>query len=183
MEVASHCSASDVTEVNKDPNQSECIVSQPTANGTITHHATEEAPPPLSHRLEDDSSDDSLTDSSYTNDISRLLPAPPTFALRKQRGVDGSSVSPVCTPPSSSTCSRHHESTNQKQLSSTKSHTSFKTDAAHIKEVAGDDGFIKTAAQRLLLDVFRTSCLSGDKGPNEGSMVVLMVTSQLEGSG
>ncbi|XP_051803668.1 uncharacterized protein LOC127534510 isoform X1 [Acanthochromis polyacanthus] len=139
MEVASHCSASDVTEVNKDPNQSECIVSQPTANGTITHHATEEAPPPLSHRLEDDSSDDSLTDSSYTNDISRLLPAPPTFALRKQRGVDGSSVSPVCTPPSSSTCSRHHESTNQKQLSSTKSHTSFKTDAAHIKEVAGDD--------------------------------------------
>lgn len=153
MEVTSHCRAYDVTEdrANKDPNQSECIVSQPTANGMLPHHSTEETPPPLSQRSEDaDSGDDSLTDSSYTSDISRLLPALPTFALRKQRGVDGSSASPVCTPPSSSTCSppppppstcsrHHHQSTNQKRLSSTKSHASFKTDAAHIKEVAGDD--------------------------------------------
>ncbi|XP_008293456.1 keratin-associated protein 10-6 [Stegastes partitus] len=156
MEVTSDCSVSDVTEggANKDPDQSECIVSQPTANGTLLHHGTEEAPPPVSHRSDDsDSSNDSLTDSSCTNDISRLLPAPPTCELCKQRGVDGSSASPVCVPPSSpacpppppppppsSTCSRHpSQSTNQKRLSSTKSHASFKTDAAHIKEVAGDD--------------------------------------------
>ncbi|XP_071314780.1 myoD family inhibitor isoform X2 [Trachinotus anak] len=120
MDVTSHCNSSDITEsvANKNPNQSECISSQPTANGTFLYHNT---------------------------------------------GVDSSSASPppVCTPPSSSftsppppsrssTCNRHscslphhrhhhQQSTNQKRLSSTKSHTSFKTDAAHIKEVAGDD--------------------------------------------
>ncbi|XP_056240722.1 myoD family inhibitor [Seriola aureovittata] len=171
MDVTSHCS--DITEsgANKNPNQSECISSQPMANGTLPHHSTDEAPPPLSDRSEDgDISDDSLTGSSSTNDICRLLPSQPASALRKQKGVDSSSVSPppICTPPSSSvtspplppppppppprssTCNRHscnlphhhhhhHQSTNQKRLSSTKSHASFKTDAAHIKEVAGDD--------------------------------------------
>ncbi|XP_069572726.1 uncharacterized protein [Brachyistius frenatus] len=160
MDVTSHVHASDVIEGGADtnPNQSECIVSQPTANGTLPHHGAVEAPPPLSDRSEDaDSSDDSLTDSSSTNDVSRLLP---TSSLRKQKGVDSSSVAPppVCTPPPlsavttpppplcrSSTCNRlhhhhhHHQSTNQKRLSSAKSHASFKTDAAQIKEVAGDD--------------------------------------------
>ncbi|XP_038578633.1 myoD family inhibitor [Micropterus salmoides] len=162
MDVTSHCSGSDITEsgANKIPIQSECISSQPTANGKLPHHNAEEAPPPLSDRAEDgDISDDSLT---YTNDISRLLPTQPASALRKQKGVDSSSVSPppVCTPPSSSvtspppsrssTCNRkscslphhhhhHRHSTNQKRLSSSKSHGSIKTDAAHIKEVAGDD--------------------------------------------
>ncbi|XP_070766972.1 myoD family inhibitor domain-containing protein isoform X2 [Enoplosus armatus] len=166
MDVTSHCSGSDVTEseANKNPIQSECISSQPTANGTLPCHNAGGAPPPLSDRSEDgDSGDDSLTDSSSTNDISRLLPTQPASAVRKQKGVDSSSVSPppVCTPPSSSvtspplsrssTCDRHscslphcyhhhhRHSTNQKCLSSTKSHASIKTDAAHIKEVAGDD--------------------------------------------
>ncbi|XP_031149023.2 myoD family inhibitor isoform X1 [Sander lucioperca] len=193
MDVTSHCNSSDITEsgANKNPVRSECILSQPTANGTLPHHnpdplPAEEAPPPLSDRSVDgDSSDDSVTDSSSTNDLSRLLPFQPASALRKQKGVDSSSVSPppVCTPPPSSctsppppppppppspppsrgsacnrhNCSlpppphdhdhhhhyhRHHQrrhSTNQKRLSSTRSHASVKTDADHIKEVAGDD--------------------------------------------
>ena len=69
-------------------------------------------------------------------------------------GVDNSSVSPGpvrAPPPPSSSYSRHscslhhpphrhhhHQSTSQKRLSSTKSHASLKSDAAHIKEVAGD---------------------------------------------
>ncbi|XP_044065932.1 uncharacterized protein zgc:113363 isoform X2 [Siniperca chuatsi] len=164
MDVTSHYSGSDITEsgANNITIQSECISSQPTANGMLPHHNTEEAPPPLSDRSDDgDSSNDSLADSCSTNDISRLLPTQPASALRKQKGVDSSSVSPppVCTPPSSSitspppsrssTCNRHscslphrhhhhQHSTNQKRLSSTKSHASIKTDAAHIKEVAGD---------------------------------------------
>ncbi|XP_018542994.1 myoD family inhibitor domain-containing protein isoform X2 [Lates calcarifer] len=161
MEVTSHCNGSDITEsrANKNPNQSDCLSSQPTANGTLPQHNTEEAPPPVSSRSEDgDISDDSLTGTSSTNDVSQLLPSQPTSALRKQKGVDSLSVSPspVCTPPSSSTsppprtrprsstCNRHscslpHHHHSTKRLSSTKSHASFKTDAAHIKEVAGDD--------------------------------------------
>ncbi|XP_054465751.1 myoD family inhibitor isoform X2 [Anoplopoma fimbria] len=96
MDVTSHCEGYDITECGADKNnvQSECISSQPTANGTLRLHST---------------------------------------------GVDSSSVSPppVCTPPPPH---RHHgHSTNQKRLTSTKSHASIKTDAAHIKEVAGDD--------------------------------------------
>ncbi|XP_041656371.1 myoD family inhibitor [Cheilinus undulatus] len=165
MDVTSQSTTSDITESGATKSQSDCISSQPTANGTLPHHSTgeintEEAPPPLSDRSEDaDSSDDSLIDTSCTNDVSRLLPTPPTSAQRKQKGVDASSASPppICTPPSpslpspppsrSSTCNRrscslhhhHHQHTNQKRLSSSKSHTSMKTDAAHIKEVAGDD--------------------------------------------
>ncbi|XP_030588603.1 putative protein TPRXL isoform X2 [Archocentrus centrarchus] len=161
MDVTSHGAASSVTEdtEKKDSHQSECIVTQPTANGTLPYHSTDEAPPPASHKSDADSSDDSLTDSSSTNDISRLLPTQPSSALRKQKGVDSSSSSssssssppPVCTPPSSSCTSppppasrsstsrqHQHQSTKQKRLSSTKSHASLKTDAAHIKEVAGD---------------------------------------------
>ncbi|XP_051282736.1 myoD family inhibitor isoform X2 [Dicentrarchus labrax] len=169
MDVTSHCSGSDITEggAHKKQIQSECVSSQPTANGTLPHHNSGEAPPPLSDTSEDgDSGDDSLTDSSSTNDVCRLLPTQPTSsALRKQKGVDSSSASPsppICTPPSSSfttpppplrpsrssTCNRqscslphrhHQHSTYQKRLSSTKSSASLKTDAAHIKEVAGDD--------------------------------------------
>ncbi|XP_040905509.1 myoD family inhibitor isoform X2 [Toxotes jaculatrix] len=170
MEVTSHSNGSDITEsgASKNPNLSEAISSQPTANGTLPHHSTEEAPPPLLDRSEDgNASEDSLTGSSSTNDIAQLLPSQPASALRKHKGVDSSPVSPppVCAPPSSSftspppppspfsqssTCNRHscslphhhhhhHGSTNQKRLSSTKSHASFKTNAAHIKEVAGDD--------------------------------------------
>lgn len=169
--MTSHCIDSDITEseANDKQSQSECISKQPRANGTLPHHNTEEAPPPLSDRSEDsDSCDDALMNSSSTNDISRLLPTQPASALLKQKGVDGSSVAPhpppVCTPPSSactsppplppsrsSTCNRHscslpphprhhhQHSANQKRLSSTKSSASLKTDAAHIKEVAGDD--------------------------------------------
>ncbi len=44
MDVTSHCSGSDITEsvANKNPIQSECISSQPTANGTLPHHNTGE---------------------------------------------------------------------------------------------------------------------------------------------
>ncbi|KAM9341967.1 uncharacterized protein KZ484_014651 isoform 1-T1 [Pholidichthys leucotaenia] len=153
MEGASHYNTMDGANgeghLDKNRNQSECIMSQPTANGTLTHHSAVDAPPPLSDRSEDpDSSDDSLIDSFY-----QLLPAKSSSALQKQKDVDSSSASPppVCTPPSSSftspasppshsaSCKRHHHSTIEKRLSSTRSHTSFKTDAAHIKEVAGDD--------------------------------------------
>ncbi|XP_063320431.1 uncharacterized protein zgc:113363 isoform X4 [Pelmatolapia mariae] len=162
MDVTSHSTASNVTEggENKSENQSECIVIQPTANGTLPHHSTDEAPPPASHRSDADSSDDCSTDGSSTNDVSRLLPAQPSSSPWKQKGVDSSSSTsppPVCTPPSSSMKSpppppasrsstsnrhhhhHHHQSTKQKRLSSTKSQASSKTDAAHIKEVAGDE--------------------------------------------
>ncbi|XP_044206512.1 myoD family inhibitor [Thunnus albacares] len=171
MDVTSHSESG----ANNSSKQSECISSQPTANGILPHHNTEEAPPPLSDRPEDaDNGDDSLTSSSSTNDISCLLPAHPASAtpLQKQKDTDRSSPSPppICTPPSSSlTCpplpppppppdgssrhscslppSHHHphhnhhhqQNTNQKRLSSAKSHTSFKAGAAQIEEVAGDD--------------------------------------------
>lgn len=180
MDVTSHRRGSDITEggANKNAVQSECISSQPTANGTLPHHNTDplpaETPPPLSNRSEEgDSGDESVTDSSSTNDIARLLPSELASSTRKQKGVDVCSISPppVCTPPSSSfssppphlppprssTCNRlscsiphphhhrhnnhhpHRQSTDEKRLSSTKSHTSVKTDAAQIKEVAGED--------------------------------------------
>ncbi|KAM6924432.1 uncharacterized protein FYW49_004674 [Xenentodon cancila] len=165
MDITSHIKAPDNTEgsTNIDYNQSECILNQPKANGMPPNRCRGEAPTLLSDRLEDpENSDESLTDSSSTNDISRLLPA-----FRKQKGespltscvmsslclpvgTSSSEPPPVCTPPSStcpslppsqsSTSSKHHhQSTNHKRLSSIKSQASFKTDAAHIKEVAGDD--------------------------------------------
>lgn len=44
MEVTSHRDSSDITETraNKNTNQSECIQSQPTANGTLPHPSTGE---------------------------------------------------------------------------------------------------------------------------------------------
>ncbi|KAM9856347.1 uncharacterized protein ACBR49_002461 [Aulostomus maculatus] len=147
---------------SKTPHLSECISSQPTANEMLPHRNTEEAPPLCSNRIEDgDSSDDSLIDNSLTNDVSRLLSLCPAVAppLWNQKGVNRSAVAPppICTPPPSSINSppppsrhtgssyhhhhqRHHQRTNPKRLSSTKSHTSFKTDAAQIKQVAGDVG-------------------------------------------
>ncbi|TMS00994.1 hypothetical protein E3U43_010180 [Larimichthys crocea] len=197
MDVTSHCSSSDITEdrANKKQIQSECISSQPTANGTLPHHTTdplpaEEAPPPPSDRSEDgDSGDESLTDSTSIDDVSRLLPTQPASALRNPKGVDSSPVHPppVLTPPSSSftspplsqlsTCDthsgsqQHHQhSTNQKRLSSTRSHASLKTDAAHIKEVAGDERpmraglqddvtvWTRTAETKICFFVFIFSC-------------------------
>ncbi|XP_038154346.1 myoD family inhibitor [Cyprinodon tularosa] len=109
--------------------------------------AAGQVPPSLTNRLQEaNSSEESLTDNFSTNDNSRLLPAPD-----KQKGVVSSAEYPpsVCTPPSSSSTSPpprlsncntvHNPRTNEKRLSSTKSHASFKTDAAHIKEVAGND--------------------------------------------
>ncbi|XP_029361800.1 myoD family inhibitor isoform X2 [Echeneis naucrates] len=163
MDMTSHSHSSDITvvEASKIQNPSECISNQPAANETLLSHNTDEALPHLSDRSEDgDISDDCLTSRSSADDISRLLPSQ---TVRKQKDVDELSESPppICTPPSSScsppccqssTCNRqscslshpphhhhHHRSANQKRLSSTKSHASFKTDAAHIKEVAGDD--------------------------------------------
>ncbi|XP_008400539.1 uncharacterized protein LOC103460223 isoform X2 [Poecilia reticulata] len=134
MDVKSlHCgSGSTEGGASKHPNQSECVSEQPVANGRLPHHCTGQAPPPASDRLQEaDSSDESLTDSFSTKDVSRLLPAP-----LRQKGVVSSSQPPIgCSPPP--TCS---PATNEKRLSSTKSHASLKTDAAHIKEVAGNAG-------------------------------------------
>ncbi|XP_071398477.1 myoD family inhibitor-like [Centroberyx affinis] len=197
MDVTSQCRGSDITEgrANKSPDRSQCITSQPTANGTLPRHAVE-APPPRSDRAEDgDSGDDSLTDSSSANDVSRLLPPrpaptppPPTHTDLSE---DISSVSPpVCTPPSpsftppplpppplpprSATCNRHssslphhhrhhhHQSTNQKRLSSSKSHASLKTDAAHIKEVAGDDCCAHCLLACLFCELWSMCSVLGD---------------------
>ncbi|XP_059188303.1 myoD family inhibitor domain-containing protein isoform X2 [Centropristis striata] len=134
MEVTSHC---DITEssANQKPVQSECISVQPTANGTLLQHSTDEAPLPLSERPEDaDSGDDFVTDSCST-DVSHLLP--------KHKGVEVSVESPpICSAPRPVSPPPHHHhqrlSSNQKHLSSTRSPAPTKTDAAHIKEVAGD---------------------------------------------
>ncbi|XP_053174194.1 myoD family inhibitor [Scomber japonicus] len=169
MDVTSQCGGTE-GDTNTSLKQSECITSQPTANGILPHHNTvEEVPPPLPDRPEDgDSGNDSLTNSSSTNDIAPLLPDP----LQKQKDTDrSSSPPPICTPPSSTfscpppappdpappapappaqssrhSCSLphprphpHHHSTNQKRLSSTKSQNALKTDAVKINEVAGDD--------------------------------------------
>ncbi|XP_043990273.1 uncharacterized protein zgc:113363 [Gambusia affinis] len=133
MDATSLCSVSGGTEggASKHPNQSESVSEQPVANGKLPHHCTGEAPPPASDRLQEaDSSDESLTDSFSTKDVSRLLPA-----SHRQRGVVSSSEAPIgCPPPP--TCS---PATSGRRLPSTKSHASLKTDAAHIKEVAGND--------------------------------------------
>ncbi|XP_014872858.1 uncharacterized protein LOC106936401 [Poecilia latipinna] len=133
MDVKSlHCvSGSTDGGASKHPNQSECVSEQPVANGRLPHHCTGQAPPPASDSLQEaDSSDESLTDTFSTKDVSRLLPTP-----HRQKGVVSSSQPPIgCPPPP--TCS---PGTNEKRLSSTKSHASLKTDAAHIKEVAGND--------------------------------------------
>ncbi|XP_062283346.1 myoD family inhibitor [Scomber scombrus] len=161
MDVTSQCDGSE-GDTNTSSKPSECITSQPTANGILPHHETvEEVPPPLSDRPEDgDSGNDSLTNRSSTDDIAHLLPDP----LQKQKDTDrSSSPPPICTPPSSTfscpppapappaqssrhSCSHHHprphphhHSTNQKRLSSTKSQNALKTDAVKINEVAGDD--------------------------------------------
>ncbi|KAK5895245.1 hypothetical protein CesoFtcFv8_011855 [Champsocephalus esox] len=128
MDVTSHRRGSDTTEggANKNAVQSECISSQPTANGTLPHPKTgvdvgSISPPPVC--------------------------TPPSSSF--------SSPPPHLPPPRSSTCNRlscsiphrhrhnhhhpHRQSTDEKRLSSTKSHTSVKTDAAQIKEVAGED--------------------------------------------
>ncbi|XP_069383685.1 myoD family inhibitor domain-containing protein isoform X2 [Paralichthys olivaceus] len=175
MEVTSH--RSDFTEggVSQNPNQSQCVLSQPTANGTLPHHDTEEAPPPLSDRSEfGDLSDDSLTGSSSTIDVSQLLPSHPTSAPRKPKGVDKSSVSPGpvrAPPPPSSTYNRHscsldhhhhRQSTSQKRLSSTKSHASIKSDAAHIKEVAGDDCCVHCLLACLFCEMLSMCFAVGD---------------------
>ncbi|KAM3872289.1 uncharacterized protein ACN63O_003579 [Diretmus argenteus] len=189
MEVASQRRDLDITEggANKSPDQSECITSQPTANGMILQH-TEEAPPLRSDRTEDgDSGDDSLMDSSSTNDVSRLLPN----HTQRDLSVDHSSVSPppVCTPPSpsispslipssppphlrSTNCNRHsnlphhhhhHQSTNQNRLSSSsKSHASLKADAAHIKEVAGDDCCVHCLLACLFCEVLSMCSVLGE---------------------
>ncbi|XP_072223915.1 uncharacterized protein [Leuresthes tenuis] len=137
MDVTSHDSEGGA---NRDHSQSEPMSGQPEVDSMLPPHGTGEAPPPLSDRLD---GTDSLMDRSSTDDISQ-----PLAVLQKLKGVDRSAQSPppVCTPPSSSStfqpsaCKRHHhQRTNKKRLSSTKSHTSLKTDAAHIKEVAGDD--------------------------------------------
>ncbi|XP_071370869.1 myoD family inhibitor domain-containing protein-like [Centroberyx affinis] len=162
MEVTSQCRGSDITEgrANKSPDRSQCITSQPTANGTLPRHAVE-APPPRSDRAEDrDSGDDSLTDSSSTNDVSRLLPPRPA---------------PTPPPPThTATCNRHssslphhhrhhhHQSTNQKRLSSSKSHASLKTDAAHIKEVAGDDCCAHCLLACLFCELWSMCSVLGD---------------------
>ncbi|PWA19984.1 hypothetical protein CCH79_00019918 [Gambusia affinis] len=128
MDATSLCSVSGGTEggASKHPNQSESVSEQPVANGKLPHHCTGEAPPPASDRLQEaDSSDESLTDSFSTKDVSRLLPA-----SHRQRGVVSSSEAPIgCPPPP--TCS---PATSGRRLPSTKSHASLKTDAAHIKE-------------------------------------------------
>ncbi|XP_028265492.1 myoD family inhibitor domain-containing protein isoform X2 [Parambassis ranga] len=133
MDVTSHCAEGGA---NKASNQSEAIMTQPTANGVLPHHSSEEAPPPLSHRSED--ADGSVIDSSSTNDISRLLPV----YREKEAHTSSGSGPAVCAPVSSSFTAAApppHHTNNQKRLSSTRSHATFKTDAAHIREVAGDD--------------------------------------------
>ncbi|XP_029975107.1 atrophin-1 isoform X2 [Salarias fasciatus] len=171
MEAEPHCSSAHVTEGGaiKDHSQSAGTLVQPRANGAAAHHSSDEAPPTLPHRSADaSSSDESLMDSSCTNDVSRLRSGHPSSGTCTQKAAAGSSGSspPICAPPSpsfnrlgppplpppsslrSSTCSGHlhhhhhhrhdQQRTNQKRPSSTKSHASFKLDAAHIKEAAGD---------------------------------------------
>ncbi|XP_068454747.1 myoD family inhibitor domain-containing protein 2 [Clinocottus analis] len=143
MDVTSHCDSSDITEsrANQKLVQSECVSVQPAANGKLPHHTDvlEEAPPSQFCDWSEDAVDDTVTDSSSTNDVARLLPSqqkgcgPVPVCLS---GVDSSSLSP---PPPLPPPRPPYRSTNQKHLSSTKSHASMRSDAAHIKEVAGDD--------------------------------------------
>ncbi|XP_029910878.1 abl interactor homolog [Myripristis murdjan] len=211
MDVTSQHRDFDATEggANKSPDQSPCITSQPTANGTLPQH-TEEAPPTRSDRMEDgDSGNDSFTDSCSTNDIARLLPnhAPSALPLWKKKELRDEVSPPVCSPPPpslssspppppllsssppppppslssspppplphSTTCPRHsslphhhrhhhHQNTNDKRLSSSKSHASLKTDAAHIKEVAGDDCCVHCLLACLFCELWSMCALLGE---------------------
>ncbi|XP_075993554.1 uncharacterized protein LOC142988312 isoform X2 [Genypterus blacodes] len=141
----------------KSPDQSECVTSQPAANGALPQHDTDKAPPPGSDRPEDSNIGDDCS-METTHDVARLVS---DQTPRGNEAAERSLVPPVRTPPSPSTlplppchsasCNRHssslphhhhhhpHRQTNPKRLSSTQSHASLKPDAAHIKEVAGDD--------------------------------------------
>ncbi|KAK1898757.1 MyoD family inhibitor domain containing protein [Dissostichus eleginoides] len=104
MDVTSLRRGSDITEggANKNAVQSECISSQPTANGTLPHHNTDplpaEAPPPLSDRSEEgESGDDSVTDSSSTKDIAPCCPhSSPLQSENRKRSPEKTAVLTAC---------------------------------------------------------------------------------------
>lgn len=100
---------------------SECVVTQPTANGILPHH-TAQATPPLSDRSEDCdiSSGGSVTDSLSSNDDTGLLSRPSPCSHTKDTGREDQTRA------------------NHRQPSST-SPTPFKTDSAHIQQAAGGD--------------------------------------------
>ncbi|KAM9752511.1 LOW QUALITY PROTEIN: uncharacterized protein ACNS7B_008985 [Menidia menidia] len=142
-----------------------------TAGGAPPPHAGEapppsasEAPPPSADRL--DSSNGQLMVGCSTDNICGRLPAV------QQKGEDGC-PSPVCAPSSStspiqtSTSKRHHQRANQKRLS--KDPASSMTDAAHIKEVAGDDVCVHLLLSCLFCDLLYLcwavgQCLGGGAG-------------------
>lgn len=183
---------SDVLEGGASKSQSESITSQPTANGTVPYDGEDKAPPPASDRSEDSSDDSLMDGCSTNDISRLLPRQPASSsALRKQRGADGStSPPPIFTPPSASsllpasaapaprpssppsrsstcnkhTCSRHQHphGADQKRLSSTKSHASLRTDAAHIKEVAGDDCCVHCLLACLFCEMLSMCSAVGD---------------------
>ncbi|XP_054638595.1 myoD family inhibitor domain-containing protein isoform X2 [Dunckerocampus dactyliophorus] len=130
---------------NESSCQSECISSQPVAR--LSH--------PPQNTEGGNSGEDSSAISLSVSDTSCLLPAhtdlaPPPQEQKEKwthcdviNNADSSSVTPppACTCPHpllvSSTCNLPPPP--HQHLSSSKSHASFKVDAAHIKEVSGDD--------------------------------------------
>lgn len=111
------------TTLHKTPSdQSECIVTQPAANGILPRDQTVQTPSPHSERFEDCniSSGGSVTDSLSSNDDARLLPGPSPCSKTKATNREDQS------------------GTNHKQSSST-SPIPCKTNSAHIKEAAGGD--------------------------------------------
>uniref|UniRef100_A0A1A7WJE9 Zgc:113363 n=3 Tax=Iconisemion striatum TaxID=60296 RepID=A0A1A7WJE9_9TELE len=160
MEVTSpHC----VSETSGGGANKDCYQSH---NGMILHHSTEQAPPPTSDRLQEaDSSEEfSLSDSS-TDEISHLLPALQTGSDTSSKPPDPPCAPLTCPHPASqsSICNRHHpQSTNQTTVSSTKCHTSFNMDAAHIKEVAGDDCCVHCLLSCLFCELLSICSAVGD---------------------
>nr|XP_057940259.1 myoD family inhibitor [Doryrhamphus excisus]XP_057940260.1 myoD family inhibitor [Doryrhamphus excisus]XP_057940261.1 myoD family inhibitor [Doryrhamphus excisus] len=120
--------------------QSECISSQPVARLPRPPESAEQATLGLSVWTEGGKS----SEDSSVSDTSLLLPAhtdlapPPLDPKGKLTRCDviSKADSSSVAPPPACTCTT---SPPPRHLSSNTSHTSFKVDAAHIKEVAGDD--------------------------------------------
>ncbi|KAJ0036534.1 hypothetical protein NQD34_005211 [Periophthalmus magnuspinnatus] len=103
--------------------QSECIITQPTANGILPHHDTGQAPAPHLDGLEDCdiSSGCSVTDSLSSNDNTRLLPGSSPSSQPQTEGDD-------------SPQDHHQRASNQRDTSSAPTRMD-----THIKQAAEGD--------------------------------------------
>ncbi|CAL9702791.1 unnamed protein product [Knipowitschia caucasica] len=116
-----------IQQNNTSLDQSECVVTQPAANGLLPHVSTAQAPPRPHYNSKDCdvSTGGSVTDSLSSNDNAQLLPSSSPCSQSQTANScednNGNHVSPE---------SDHHHQTGSNQK---------ETSPAHIKQAAGGD--------------------------------------------